>query len=174
MSHTIRRFRPTDDDAVLAFTATLPEHDLLFSGRDLRHPRVIEAWQQAVGEGWIDSLVAEDGSLIALPLPRDAGFEAVLDGHVIAKMNSLQVSSAGWSAPMGALVAWSLADIAAGRSVAPTVIFRPSGTWAVLALVNHCRRQFPREGENDANDQIGCCIGSCGRDWPCRFHCSGV
>lgn len=55
MSHTIRRFRPTDDDAVLAFTATLPEHDLLFSGRDLRHPRVIEAWQQAVGEGWIDS-----------------------------------------------------------------------------------------------------------------------
>ena len=47
MSHTIRRFRPTDDDAVLAFTATLPEHDLLFSGRDLRHPRVIEAWQQA-------------------------------------------------------------------------------------------------------------------------------
>ena len=43
MSHTIRRFRPTDDDAVLAFTATLPEHDLLFSGRDLRHPRVIEA-----------------------------------------------------------------------------------------------------------------------------------
>jgi prolyl oligopeptidase len=77
------------------------------------------------------SLVAEDGSLIALPLPRDAGFEAVLDGHVIAKMNSLQVSSAGWSAPMGALVAWSLADIAAGRSVAPTVIFRPSETQAV-------------------------------------------
>jgi prolyl oligopeptidase len=76
-------------------------------------------------------LVAEDGSLIALPLPRDAGFEAVLDGHVIAKMNSLQVSSAGWSAPMGALVAWSLADIAAGRSVAPTVIFRPSETQAV-------------------------------------------
>ncbi|WP_341858556.1 prolyl oligopeptidase family serine peptidase [Qipengyuania sp. GPGPB31] len=77
------------------------------------------------------SLVAEDGSLIALPLPRDAGFEAVLDGHVIAKMNSPQVSSAGWSAPMGALVAWSLADIAAGRSVAPTVIFRPSETQAV-------------------------------------------
>ena len=77
------------------------------------------------------SLVAEDGSLIALPLPRDAGFEAVLDGHVIANMNSLQVSSAGWSAPLGALVAWSLADIAAGRSVAPTVIFRPSETQAV-------------------------------------------
>ena len=29
----------------------------------------------------------------------------MLDGQVIAKMNSLQVSSAGWSAPVGALVA---------------------------------------------------------------------
>jgi prolyl oligopeptidase len=77
------------------------------------------------------SLVAEDGSLIPLPLPSDAGFEAVLDGRVIAKMNSLQVSSAGWSAPVGALVAWSLEDIAAGRSAAPTVIFEPSETQAV-------------------------------------------
>ena len=66
MSHTIRRFRPTDDAAMLAFAATLPEHDLLFLGRDLRHPRVIEAWQQAIGDGWIDSLVAEDdGRIIA-------------------------------------------------------------------------------------------------------------
>lgn len=64
MSHTIRRFRPTDDAAMLAFAATLPEHDLLFLGRDLRHARVIEAWQQAIGEGWIDSLVAEDGGRI--------------------------------------------------------------------------------------------------------------
>ena len=64
MSHTIRRFRPTDDAAMLAFAATLPEHDLLFLGRDLRHPRVIDAWQQAVAEGWIDSLVAEDGERI--------------------------------------------------------------------------------------------------------------
>lgn len=66
MSHTIRRFRATDDTAMLAFAATLPEHDLLFLGRDLRHPRVIEAWQQAIGEGWIDSLVAEDdGRIVA-------------------------------------------------------------------------------------------------------------
>lgn len=66
MSHTIRRFRPTDDEAMLAFAATLPEHDLLFLGRDLRHARVIEAWQQAIGEGWIDSLVAEDqGRIVA-------------------------------------------------------------------------------------------------------------
>lgn len=61
MSHHIRRFAPGDRDAMLAFANTLPEHDLLFLGRDLKHPRVVEAWQSAIEEGWIDSLVAEDG-----------------------------------------------------------------------------------------------------------------
>lgn len=60
MSHTIRRFEPGDRDRVAAFAQTLDEHDLLFLGRDLKHPRVIEAWLDAIGEGWIDSLVAED------------------------------------------------------------------------------------------------------------------
>ena len=58
MSHTIRRFAPADQERMAAFVATLPEHDLLFLGRDLTHPRVIEAWLDAIGEGWIDSLVA--------------------------------------------------------------------------------------------------------------------
>lgn len=61
MSHHIRRFAPSDRDAMLAFANTLPEHDLLFLGRDLKHPRVVDAWQAAIEEGWIDSLVAEDG-----------------------------------------------------------------------------------------------------------------
>ena len=61
MGHHIRRFAPSDRDAMLAFAAGLPEHDLLFLGRDLRHPRVIEAWLSAIEEGWIDSLIAEDG-----------------------------------------------------------------------------------------------------------------
>jgi RimJ/RimL family protein N-acetyltransferase len=60
MSYRIRRSRPADRDAMLAFAESLPEHDLLFLGRDLRHPRVIDAWQVAIEEGWIDSLVAED------------------------------------------------------------------------------------------------------------------
>ncbi len=59
MSHTIRRFQPGDHDAVTAFAAALPEHDLLFLGRDLRHPRVIDAWLDAIEEGWIDSFLAE-------------------------------------------------------------------------------------------------------------------
>ena len=61
MGHHIRRFAPGDRDAMLAFAAGLPEHDLLFLGRDLSHPRVIEAWLSAIEEGWIDSLIAEDG-----------------------------------------------------------------------------------------------------------------
>ena len=60
MSHTVRRFEPADRASMTAFVATLPEHDLLFLGRDLTHPRVIEAWLDAIGEGWIDSLVAID------------------------------------------------------------------------------------------------------------------
>lgn len=65
MSHHIRRFAPGDRDAMLAFAQSLPEHDLLFLGRDLKHPRVIEAWLAAIEEGWIDSLIAEeDGKLV--------------------------------------------------------------------------------------------------------------
>ena len=60
MSHTIRRFAPADRDAMVAFVATLPGHDLLFLGRDLTHPRVIAAWLDAIAEGWIDSLIAID------------------------------------------------------------------------------------------------------------------
>lgn len=60
MSHTVRRFDPADRDAMGAFARALPEHDLLFLGRDLRHPRVVEAWLGAIAEGWIDSLVAAD------------------------------------------------------------------------------------------------------------------
>lgn len=73
MSHVIRRFEPADRERMTCFAAALPEHDLLFLGRDLRHPRVVEAWLQAIAEGWIDSLVAEDeGDLVgAAALVRD-------------------------------------------------------------------------------------------------------
>lgn len=64
MSHTIRRFDAADQQAMLAFATSLPEHDLLFLSRDLKHPRVIEAWAAAIGDGAIDSLVAEDGGHI--------------------------------------------------------------------------------------------------------------
>ena len=86
MSHTIRRFDPADRDRVAAFVATLPEHDLLFLGRDLSHPRVIAAWLDAIGEGWIDSLIAED---------MDG------DGQPVVGTAALVRDPLGWSAHVG-------------------------------------------------------------------------
>ena len=54
----IRAFERGDVVAVGAFAAALPAHDLLFLSRDIQHARVIEAWQQAIADGEIDSLVA--------------------------------------------------------------------------------------------------------------------
>ncbi|WP_043130071.1 GNAT family N-acetyltransferase [Sphingomonas phyllosphaerae] len=63
--HRIRRFEERDRLPMQAFARGLPEHDLLFLGRDLRQPRVIAAWLAAIADGWIDGLVAEDeGALV--------------------------------------------------------------------------------------------------------------
>ena len=86
MSHTIRRFEPADRDRVAAFVATLDEHDLLFLGRDLKHPRVIAAWLDAIGEGWIDSLIAEDTDC---------------DGQPVVGTAALVRDPLGWSAHVG-------------------------------------------------------------------------
>lgn len=64
MSCRIRRFDPADRAAMLAFALCLPQHDLMFLGRDLRHPRVIAAWLSAIAEGSIDSFVAEEAGAI--------------------------------------------------------------------------------------------------------------
>lgn len=77
------------------------------------------------------SLVRDNGTLVPLPFTKDMDFETVLEGRVIARLNKLVVSSAGWSAPAGALVAFSLAEIAQGAEALPTIVFRPSDTQAV-------------------------------------------
>ena len=56
----IRAFGRRDVVAVGKFAAALPAHDLLFLNRDIQHVKVIEAWQQAVADGEIDSLIAFD------------------------------------------------------------------------------------------------------------------
>ncbi len=53
-----------DVDAVRAFAARLPAHDLLFLSRNLQHPKVIEAWLAALDTGEIASLVAWDGDSV--------------------------------------------------------------------------------------------------------------
>ena len=64
MSYRIRPFAAADRDAMVTFATSLPEHDLLFLGRDLRHPAVIAAWLRAIEEGWIDSLIAEEDGCV--------------------------------------------------------------------------------------------------------------
>ena len=61
------------------------------------------------------SLVREDGSTVPLPLPEDAGFQDVLGGRVIAKLNS-PLETGGKTFPAGALVSWPLAEIATTTS----------------------------------------------------------
>lgn len=60
----IRRLRPEDMDAMLRFARSLPEHDLLFLSRDLKHRKVVEAWLEAIEDGFIDSYLAEDGDAV--------------------------------------------------------------------------------------------------------------
>lgn len=60
----IRAFQRDDVVAVAKFAAALPPHDLLFLSRDIQHSRVIEAWQQAIADGEIDSLIACDGGTV--------------------------------------------------------------------------------------------------------------
>jgi RimJ/RimL family protein N-acetyltransferase len=86
MSHSVRRFEPADRERMTAFVGTLDEHDLLFLGRDLRHPRVIEAWLDAIGDGWIDSLIAEDMGA---------------DGQPVVGTAALVRDPLGWSAHVG-------------------------------------------------------------------------
>ena len=76
------------------------------------------------------SLVRNNGSTVPLPLPEDAEFEAVLDGHVIAKLNS-PLTTRNREAEAGWLVAWPLQDVLDGKPAEPFVVFSPSETQAV-------------------------------------------
>lgn len=60
----IRPFVREDAIGVARFAESLPEHDLLFLSRDIKHARVIEAWLDAMESGEIESLIAVDGETI--------------------------------------------------------------------------------------------------------------
>jgi GNAT superfamily N-acetyltransferase len=50
--------RPGDMSALAKFAAVVPPHDLLFLARDIREPKVLEAWITAVEADDMHSLVA--------------------------------------------------------------------------------------------------------------------
>jgi hypothetical protein len=55
---TIREPSRVDLPALGRFAAAVPAHDLLFLARDIREPRVLDAWIAGVEAGEIVSLVA--------------------------------------------------------------------------------------------------------------------
>ena len=51
----------SDGPALARFAAAMPPHDLLFLARDIREPKVLEAWLSAQEQGTITSLIAASG-----------------------------------------------------------------------------------------------------------------
>ena len=72
------------------------------------------------------SLFTGDGRLVKTPLPDTADFNDVIEGRLIATLNAPL-----GDLPAGALVAYSLADIAAGRPAAPELVMAPSASQAI-------------------------------------------
>ena len=72
------------------------------------------------------SHVADDGRLVPTPLPDDAVINAVLDGRLIATLAS------EWRGiPSGSIIAYSIADVLAGRTPTIERVLVPTGTQAV-------------------------------------------
>ena len=65
------------------------------------------------------------------PLPDDADFRDVFQGRLIASLNSPLAVVGGEALPAGAIVAYPLADIAAGRPAAPELVMAPSKSQAI-------------------------------------------
>jgi N-acetylglutamate synthase-like GNAT family acetyltransferase len=54
----VRYMEPKDEEAILAFAAVLPPHDLLFLRRDISHRKVVAAWMRDLEAGARGSLIA--------------------------------------------------------------------------------------------------------------------
>jgi prolyl oligopeptidase len=72
------------------------------------------------------SLLRADGKLVPIPLPDTANYQDVIGGRLIAKLNQPL-----GAIPAGAVVAYSLADIEAGREAAPELVMAPTRTQAI-------------------------------------------
>jgi RimJ/RimL family protein N-acetyltransferase len=110
---TLRPFVRADADALVAFAAKMPLHDLLFLSRDIREPRVVSAWLDQIAGGQITSTLALDETgaivgctalvrdeyswsrhvgdvrLLLLPEGRGTGLGRVLAEHCIATARDL-------------------------------------------------------------------------------------
>jgi prolyl oligopeptidase len=72
------------------------------------------------------SHIAPDGQLVPTPLPDDAEIDDVIDGRIVATLKS------PWQGhPAGALIAYSIPDLLAGKSPAIETVFIPNAHQAV-------------------------------------------
>ena len=71
-------------------------------------------------------LVQPDGTTRPVPIPDTASTQDVLDGRLLVTLNEPL-----GSLPTGAIVAYSLADIAAGKAAQPQLVFSPTAKQAV-------------------------------------------
>ncbi|MDP8914457.1 MAG: prolyl oligopeptidase family serine peptidase [Pseudomonadota bacterium] len=72
------------------------------------------------------SLLTSDGKLVKTPLPETASYQDVIGGRMIAKLNAPLGQF-----PAGAIVAYSLAEIASGRNPAPELVMAPAKSQAI-------------------------------------------
>lgn len=72
------------------------------------------------------SLLMPGGRVVKTPLPEDAEFQDVIGGRLIAKLQTPL-----GALPEGAVVAYPLADIAAGRDARPELVMAPSKAQAI-------------------------------------------
>ena len=72
------------------------------------------------------SLLTPAGQLVRTPLPDTASYATVVDGRLVATLNKPL-----GAVPAGAIVSYSLADIAAGRVAAPEVVMVPNEHQAI-------------------------------------------
>jgi prolyl oligopeptidase len=72
------------------------------------------------------SLFTSDGRLVPTPLPDTASYQDVIGGRMIATLNAPVGAM-----PAGAIVSYSLADIAAGRPTQPELVLTPTGRQAI-------------------------------------------
>ena len=84
--------------------------------------------QQTFWTGEYSLLVGD--RLVPVPMPADAVYRDIIGGRLIATLNSDLAAPTG-TLPAGAIVAYSLADIAAGRSAAPELVMAPTQSQAI-------------------------------------------
>ena len=77
------------------------------------------------------NMLVTDTGLKAVPLPDDASILDVIDGRLVAQLNTELELGGGRSLPLGSLVAVKLDDVAAGRPATPELVMAPNARQAI-------------------------------------------